>query len=349
MRTRRLSILWLAAVMTGATGAEPPPEARDLLAEGIRLHDAGRYDDALAMYRRVLEIDPRNVDALYEAAFATYGKGDFDGAIRRLESLVAAPASAPARAWVLLGSSHAMRGDWTRAEAVFRRGTGYRPDDLPLRFHLALSLAALGRSDTAVVEFEGCVRLAPYRAETWRALGDALYASGSKGKAFAAYARAFTLEADEARSEAVAKRLWSMLFEGAEPSDEARPRGSSSADAAEVAGLSMIGLLRQHASWREKSDASFFAYALDTMLKLMSALHASDREDPFWGPFVLAYFDTMRAGGHLEAMAYDIREAAGDPEASRWNARNGERLVAFRRSSERWAVDRRTESESGVP
>lgn len=348
MRANRWVVAWVVAAMTASASAETPPEARELLAEGIRLHDEGRYDDALAMYRRVLEMDPLNVDALYEAAYATYGKGDFEGAIRRLESLVAAPASAPARAWVLLGSSHAMRGDWSRAEAVFRRGTGFQPDDLPLRFHLALSLAALGRSDPAVREFERCVRLAPYRAETWRALGDALYASGARGKAFAAYARAVTLEADASRSKEVATRLWSMLFEGASLASRA-VRPTSSADAAEVAGLSMIGLLRQDPSWKDKTDASFFAYALDTTLKLMSAVRTNEREDPFWGPFVLAYFDTMREGGHLEAMAYDIRRAAGDPDASRWNARNGERLVAFRRSSERWAVDHRTSAESEAP
>jgi hypothetical protein len=149
-----------------------------------------------------------------------------------------------------------------------------------------------------------------------------------------------------------------MLFEdvasagASDPSVRIRvasPGSSSSADAAEVAGLSMIGLLREHASWKEKSDASYFVYALDTMLKLMSALHTSEREDPFWGPFVLAYFDTMRKGGHIEALAYDIRRAAGDPEASHWNERHEERLVAFRRSSERWAVERPAESAPGVP
>ena len=357
MRTRRPAFLLIVAAAASPIGAEAPPEAKELLAEGVRLHDAGRYDDALAVYRRVLEIDPRSVDALYESAFATYGKGDFDGAIRRLESLVAAPSAATARAWVLLGSAHAMRGDWTRAEGVFRRGVEYRPEDVPLRFHLALSLAALGRAGPAVAEFEECVRMAPYRAETWRALGDALYASGSKGKAFAAYARSVTLEADASRSGEVAKRLWSMLFEGVAPGAGADPAvrirlaspGSpSSADAAEVAGLSMIGLLRADPSWKEKSDASYFVFALDTVLKLMSALHTSEREDPFWGPFVLAYFDTMRRGGHIEALAYDIRRAAGDPEAHRWNERHEDRLVAFRRSSERWAVNRPAETGPGA-
>ena len=71
-------------------------------------------------------------------------------------------------------------------------------------------------------------------------------------------------------------------------------------------------------------------------------LYAED--DPFWGPFVLEYFDAMRRDGHMEALAYAIRQAAGDPEARRWRAANAPKLVAFHRSSERWAVDRRSES-----
>ncbi len=103
--------------------------------------------------------------------------------------------------------------------------------------------------------------------------------------------------------------------------------------------MSMIAILRRSGPWKEKSEATFFVYALDTMLKLVSSIHSRETDAPFWGPFVLAYFDAMRAGGHMEALAYDIRRAAGDPEGLEWRERNPAKLAAFRRSSEGWAVD----------
>ena len=54
-------------------------------------------------------------------------------------------------------------------------------------------------------------------------------------------------------------------------------------------------VLRYGDDWKEKTDATFFVYALDTTLKLVSSLQSRETSDPFWGPFVLAYFDAMRA------------------------------------------------------
>ena len=347
------TLLAAAFVVSPALAASPaPPDAGELLLTGVQLHEAGAYDDAIRVFRRVLEADPTNADARYELAFSTFAKGEHLEAIELLDAIVAAPDTAPHGAWVLLGSSHAMLGHWALAESVFRRGLAIRPTDPTLRFHLALSLSAQGRSEPAIEAFESCLRGSPYRAEIWRAFGDTLYDSGAKGRAFAAYARSLTLERDTP-SEQIAKRMWEMFFENVD--DMAGPRDGgpgqvirarvptetarSSPSAAEVAGMSMIAALRRSGPWKEKSEARFFVYALDTMLKLVSSLHSRETDSPFWGPFVLAYFDAMRAGGHMEALAYDIRKAAGDPEGLEWRERNPAKLAAFRRSSEGWAVD----------
>jgi len=78
---------------------------------------------------------------------------------------------------------------------------------------------------------------------------------------------------------------------------------------------------------------------LDTSLRLISALHGKETRDLFWGPFVLDYFDEVRAAGHMEALAYDVRRATGDPEVAAWQARNPQKVNAFRDWSERWSVN----------
>jgi hypothetical protein len=60
----------------------------------------------------------------------------------------------------------------------------------------------------------------------------------------------------------------------------------------------------------------------------------------FWRPFVLDYFDEVRAAGHMEAMAYAVRQATGDPDVARWCSQNARKVEAFRSWSERWAVHR---------
>jgi len=104
-------------------------------------------------------------------------------------------------------------------------------------------------------------------------------------------------------------------------------------------GLALLAALRRDAKWAGQSDARFFAYALDTSLQLVSALHGSKTHNEFWGPFVLDYFDEVRAAGHMEALAYDVRRATGDPEVAAWRAKNPQKVTAFRDWSERWSVN----------
>ncbi|MDA0703498.1 MAG: tetratricopeptide repeat protein, partial [Proteobacteria bacterium] len=51
----------------------------------MRLHQAGRIDQALALYRQVLKANPRNADALHLSGLALLQSGDAAGAVKPLE------------------------------------------------------------------------------------------------------------------------------------------------------------------------------------------------------------------------------------------------------------------------
>jgi tetratricopeptide (TPR) repeat protein len=234
---------------------------------------------------------------------------------------------------------------------VLEDGLALWPDDEALRFNLALSFAAQGKTESAVLAFEECLRRSPYSVLTWRALGDTLYDAGARGRAIVAYTRSMTLEDEPGRSGEIARRLWEMILDGVPetagsgaPPQRIRlprgPTGSSEDDSsAEAVAVSVVGALRYDEAWRAKSDASFFAYALDTVLDVVSAIHSEPQRGGFWGPFVLSYFDDMRAAGHMEALAYDIRCAAGDADAEHWRLEHATEVRRFRERSARWAVD----------
>ncbi|MGI8668293.1 MAG: tetratricopeptide repeat protein, partial [Aridibacter sp.] len=56
----------------------PTPEQKQLIQEGIRLHDAKKYDEAIAAYQAVLKENPNCALAIYEMALSYYNKKDFD-------------------------------------------------------------------------------------------------------------------------------------------------------------------------------------------------------------------------------------------------------------------------------
>ena len=330
--TGRIAAAALAASCALSAFGQDVPSER--LINAGRLQQAGNHADAIEIFRTLRAEDPSNRQVFYGLALSLYASGEYREATHVGAEILAAGERAPADLFVIVGTAHGQLREWETSEQILSAGLILWPDSAGLRIQHAISLEGLGRFDEAIVELELCLKRSPYEASLWRALGDALTTSGAPGRAFAAYVRSLTLENDESRSREVAANLWGVLFQGTS--------GRASSDAAERAenkGLALIAALRKDTTWTEKSDASFFTYALDTSLRLVSALHGKDSHGPFWGPFVLDYFDEVRAAGHMEALAYDIRRATGDPDVAAWQAQNPQKVKAFRSWSERWSVN----------
>jgi tetratricopeptide (TPR) repeat protein len=328
-------LLGVALTTRPSASTAVPQELSDRLMVVARLQEAGNHRDAIEILEQIRESDPDNGTVLYGLALSLYAVGEDREAAHIGETLIgeAGEASAPADIYVIVGSAYGRLRLWEKSEQILSKGLAAWPDHEALRIQHAISLEGLGRLDEALVELQGCVKRSPYEASLWRALGDGLSAAGSPGRAFAAYVRSLTLESDEGRAKEVAGSLWSLLFRGAS--------GASAGDASEKAeaqGMALLAALRKDDRWAHQSDAKYFAYALDTSLRLVAALHGRESHDLFWGPFAIDYFDEVRAAGHMEALAYEIRRATGDPDVTRWRAQNNQKVAAFRKWSERWSV-----------
>jgi Flp pilus assembly protein TadD len=103
-----------------------PQEIQQLLETGLSHHQAGRADEADAIYRRVLAAQPDNHDALH-----------------------------------LLGMLEAQRGRHEQALALLRRATAIVPAFAPFHLHLGQTLATMGRHEEAIVSYARAVDLDP--------------------------------------------------------------------------------------------------------------------------------------------------------------------------------------------
>jgi tetratricopeptide (TPR) repeat protein len=314
--------------------ADEAGQPSDRLILAGQLQAAGNHVEAIEVLRQLRSEDPGNRQVLYGLALSLYAIGEYREATHVGAEVLAAQERAPADLFVIVGTAHGRLREWETSERILGAGLMLWPESDALRIQHAVSLEGLGRFDEAIAELESCLKRSPYEASLWRALGDALSTAGAPGRAFAAYVRSLTLEGDEERAREVAANLWSVLFQGT-----TGPTASDATERAENKGMALIAALRRDDRWNGKSDATFFTYALDTSLRLISALHGKETRDLFWGPFVLDYFDEVRAAGHMEALAYDVRRATGDPEVAAWQARNPQKVNAFRDWSERWSVN----------
>lgn len=143
------------------TAAPFSPDA--LLEEGLALHNAGRLDQARALYRQVVAADPANAQALE-----------------------------------LLGTLECQSGRFNDGVLYLERSLALRPDQPDVLYNRGLALQYLKRSDEAVASFDGVVAIRPDHAQAWFARGNALQSLKHFEDAAASYDRALALRPDQA-------------------------------------------------------------------------------------------------------------------------------------------------------
>ena len=131
-----------------------------LIQSALALHGEGRVSEAEAVYRQVLEIDPRQPIALsmlgtilMEAA----DKSEAEALLRRHLDV------APDNPFTLLSLGRLLQGRGNDADAItlFCRAGALKPDLAPVHVELAASLHRLGHWDDALLELDRALALDP--------------------------------------------------------------------------------------------------------------------------------------------------------------------------------------------
>lgn len=128
------------------------------LTDAVKEHQRGQLDAAKALYRRVLDADPRQPDALH-----------FLGVIARQQN------------------------DPTLAVQLINQAITLRPDQASQHCNLGAALQDLKRSDEALRHYEKAVQLDPQYALAFSNRGNALRHLGRFDEALASYERALAL------------------------------------------------------------------------------------------------------------------------------------------------------------
>ncbi|MGB5591168.1 MAG: sulfotransferase [Gammaproteobacteria bacterium] len=189
----------------------PVAAAERILAEAIELHRAGKFVEAERIYRRILQHEPANPDALHLLGLVAKHAGKSEAAIRLLRQAIAnnpemptyranlalmyedqgqfaeaqgeAEAALrldPANGSALFCLANVLRAQDHYAEAAerYRQATRLIPDDPALWSNLGATLQTLGLDDEAVESLAKAVEISPAEAELHSNLGNAMVACG---------------------------------------------------------------------------------------------------------------------------------------------------------------------------
>jgi tetratricopeptide (TPR) repeat protein/SAM-dependent methyltransferase len=168
-------------------------------AGAVALHAAGRLEEAVTEYRRVLDLNPDIEDALANQGMALYSLGRLEQAADCYHRLLR---TRPDNAMAAnnLGNILRQSGRFDEAETACRHAVEIMPDLAAGHYNLGLALAGQGRFPEAMASHRRAVRAAPDFAEAHGALADTLYRLGRLEEAVEAWRRVLDLKPDLAEA-----------------------------------------------------------------------------------------------------------------------------------------------------
>ncbi|QOL48362.1 tetratricopeptide repeat protein [Massilia litorea] len=139
---------------------------RALLKEAVALHQGGKLIDAAARYRHVLDIAPRQFDALHLLGVIQRQQGEAQDAVRLIETALAIDPG-QATAHCNLGAAFQDLGRSGEALASYDTALGLNPGYALAWSNRGNALRKLGRLPEAVDSYERALSLRPSYPEAW--------------------------------------------------------------------------------------------------------------------------------------------------------------------------------------
>jgi tetratricopeptide (TPR) repeat protein len=139
------------------------------LAQAVRLHEAGRLDEAEALYRAILHDEPRNPHALHLLGVRAHQAGRHREALDLIQQALAAHGPHPAF-HSNLAAVYLAVGLPVEAEAHCREALRFKRDHADAHFNLGVALRAKGQLAEAAAAFRETLRLSPNHAAARRHL-----------------------------------------------------------------------------------------------------------------------------------------------------------------------------------
>jgi tetratricopeptide (TPR) repeat protein len=327
---------------------EMTPEAqRQLIVEGVGLHDKGDYDAALAKYQEVLAANAKNAQALYEMTFTLSAKKDWKRCYEMAEAALAGDTPYRALFYTNAGNCRDGAGDSDKAIALYEKGLREFPDDSGLTYNLGVAYRGKGKPDKAREMLERTVTLKPGYGSANLALARNYEEAGQRIPALLAYLRYLSLDSTSERARAAAEAVHALL------NQNVKAEGSGNVtimvpkmDKGAQSGLSVMDLTLSLAAAanhleenKGKPEIQLIAGQIDTVFAIVGEAKGQEVKECFACRHYLPFFLDLRKQELVDPFTYVALGSLDLPGTAEWIKANGDKVEAL----EKWLASRQAE------
>jgi predicted O-linked N-acetylglucosamine transferase (SPINDLY family) len=176
-----------------------PPHLADLLAAGIKHHQAGRLAEAEVCCRRLLAAQPHHPDGLHLLGLIAHQAGQYESAVELIRQAIQRNGQNAAYFYHLGVALH-VQGKRDEALAAYTAAIHIQPDLAEAHCNFGVTLNEQGKREQALAAYAQAIRLRPDYAVAHSNLGDALNADGRFDEAITACRNAISLMPDLAEA-----------------------------------------------------------------------------------------------------------------------------------------------------
>lgn len=319
---------------------EPAPSTesqKQLIMEGIELHDGGDYAGAVSLYEQVLKENPDNVVALYELASSSYAAKDYKKSLEVAHKAAQYKSELLDQTYVLLGNCYDDSGVPQKAIEVYKAGINLEPASALLQFNLAITYFHTEQLKEARAAVKRSAVLDPEHPSSQLLLSTLFNLASHKIPALLAALRFLVLEPNSNRSELALQRVRKILQAGVSQGkdrneiDIAVATGQDK-DEGDFASIEMFMSLMKAANYSEKnkdlSEVQLLTKNLESLFAMMSESNKADRTKFTWA-YYLPYFLELKQQGHTEAFTYFINQRSDLPQVNSWLQLHQTQLTKF--------------------
>lgn len=147
---------------TNGDGSSTPAASLgdELVTQGLALHQAGKLDEAAALYQQALTKDPANKFALFNLGQIAHTQKKYPAAIEKYLAVLKVDAKY-GPALYNIGLAYASNGDRANAITYLRKAADVSPTSAPVLFNLGTVLVQDGKADEGTQLIAKAIALDP--------------------------------------------------------------------------------------------------------------------------------------------------------------------------------------------
>ena len=342
-----LGVVFFLALTVTAQKLEPPKlqptpsteRQKQLIREGVALHDRSDYDGAIARYQEVLKENPNSVEALYEMSFTLYAKKDYQKSLEVGYQAAKYKSDLLAPIYVQIGTCFDELGDSKKAIEVYKAGIKLSPADALLQYNLAVTYNRTGQLDDARAAVKKSASLNPAHASSQLLLASLFQKGEYKIPALLAACRFLILEPASKRSDSALRLAQKTMQAGVSPGKNpneiniAIDMSPQKKDEGDFSSVDLFMGLAKAANSTEKgknkTEIQLLADNFDSLFAFLSESTSKSDRSKFTWKYYVPYFVEMKNKGLVETFTYYINQRSSISGVNEWLEQNQNKVSEF--------------------